>query len=230
MSIAEFAVQLIPSGDTVVGLGSGHAARMFLDALAQRLQGGELRIRGGIPTSVETECYARRLGIPLLTPEQCDTIDITVDGADEVDLQLNLIKGYGRSLVREKIIAEASNSYIILVGPEKLVSRLGERGILPVEIVPFAFHFCQKRLRELGLTPVLYQKDNKAFQSDNGNFILDCALPDFIDAGELERNVLAIPGVVGTGFFLNQADTVFIGVGDTMEFQEQRHRTGKDIP
>src|SRR5581483_1982295 len=135
MTIYERALEFVREGD-VVGLGSGRAATAFIQRLGARVQQG-LRVRG-VPTSRASEELARGLGIPLVSLEGAMPLALTVDGADEVDLDLNLIKGYGRALVREKVVAAASRKLVILVGPGKTVDRLGGRGKLPVEVLPFA--------------------------------------------------------------------------------------------
>jgi ribose 5-phosphate isomerase A len=140
-----------------------------------------------------------------------------VDGADEVDPNLDLIKGYGRAMVREKIVAASSRRLIILVGEEKLVPRLGTRGKLPVEVTPFALPLCERRLTELGCRPVADRRDGSLFVTDNGNHILDCQVDPIADALKLESDIRAIPGVVGTGLFLGMADTVL--VGDRSDFR-----------
>src|SRR5580693_2754263 len=145
--IAERAVAMIADG-SVAGLGTGQAATAFIHVLGERVRAG-LRVRG-VPTSLVSANLARDLGIPLTTFEEVDTIDVTVDGADEVDPHCNLIKGYGGALVREKIVAAASKKLIILVGPEKLVPVLGSRGKLPVEVLPFALTLCHRRMQALG--------------------------------------------------------------------------------
>ena len=135
----------------------------------------------------------------------------------------NLIKGYGRALVREKIVAAASRMLVILVGPGKTVPVLGTRGKLPVEVVPFALPLCRARLRDLGLSPVPYEADGKLFLSDNGNAILDCGVGPIIDPAAMESQILAIPGVVGTGLFLGMADRVLVG-DDQFGLIEERRR------
>ena len=152
------------------------------------------------------------------------TLAVTVDGADEVDPHLNLIKGYGRALVREKIVAAASRQLVILVGREKLVQTLGERQKLPVEIVPFALPLCRRRLYELGVQPVLYERDDHPFVSDNGNYILDCLINPVPNPAELECKICAIPGVVDTGLFLGMADIVLTG-DENFHLIEERRRT-----
>ncbi len=136
---------------------------------------------------------------------------LTVDGADEVDPHLDLIKGYGRALVREKIVASASRRLVILVGPGKEVPVLGSRGKLPIEVVPFAVPLCHERLKKLGCTAVLYEENGAAFVTDNGNHILDCAVAPILHPEQFEAHLRAIPGVVGTGLFLGMADTVLVG-------------------
>src|SRR5207245_10239217 len=125
---------------------------------------------------------AAEAGIPLVSLADAGVLDATVDGADEVDPNLDLIKGYGRALVREKIVAASSRRLIILVGEEKLVPRLGTRGKLPVEVIPFALPLCERRLGELGCRPVPYVREGELFRTDNGNHILDCQLEPIPDA------------------------------------------------
>ena len=149
MTIIERALELV-TDDSRVGLGSGHAAQAFVRALGERIRTGRLRVHG-VPTSEETASLSRQEGIPLLTLAEAGILDLTVDGADEVDPQLNLIKGYGRDMVREKIVAASSRRLIILVGDEKLVPQLGTHGKLPVEVVPFALPLCERRLRRTRL-------------------------------------------------------------------------------
>jgi len=208
MTIFEKALDLIPDGCTL-GLGSGRAAAEFTKLLAARARAG-FRVRC-VPTSRASGDLAAQLSVPLVSLEDAMPVDVTVDGADEVDPQLNLIKGFGRALVREKIVAAASKKLIILVGPGKLVARLGERGNLPVEVVPFGLPLCRQRLIELGCRPIPYAKDGTLFVTDNGNHILDCAIGPIADPARLEADMRAIPGVVGTGLFLGMADAVLIG-------------------
>jgi ribose 5-phosphate isomerase A len=206
-----------------IGLGSGRAARTFVKALGERLRNGRLRVHG-VPTSRETESLAVQEGIPLLTLAEANILDVTFDGADEVDPNLDLIKGYGRALVREKIVAASSRRLVILVGDEKLVPRLGSRGKLPVEVTPFALPLCERRLCELGCRPVLYLQGGGPFVTDNGNHILDCQIGPIADSARLENGIRAIPGVVGTGLFLGMADTVLVGNRNTFEMIQERKR------
>jgi ribose 5-phosphate isomerase A len=222
MTIYERAVEMIADGWRV-GLGSGRAAAAFVEALGERARSGQLRVQG-LPTSEQTAALARQAGVPLLTPAQAGTLDVTVDGADEVDPDLNLIKGYGRCLVREKIVAASSRRLVILVGREKLVQRLGEHGKLPVEVVPFGLALAERRLQELGLRPVAYRVEGELFVTDNGNHILDCGLGPVADPARLEQDVRGIPGVVGTGLFLGMADAVLVGHEHDFRFVEERRR------
>jgi ribose 5-phosphate isomerase A len=177
-----------------------------------------------VPTSEETARLARQEGVPLLTLAEAGILDVTVDGADEVDANLDLIKGYGRALVREKIVAASSRRLVILVGHEKLVPRLGSRGKLPVEVTPFALPLGERRLRELDCRPIPYRQGDGLFVTDNGNHILDCEIEPISDPVRLEMHIRAIPGVVGTGLFLGMAETVLIGQDDTFRLIEERRR------
>jgi ribose 5-phosphate isomerase A len=222
MTIVERAMELLTDG-TRIGLGSGHAAQAFVKALGERIRSGRLRVHG-VPTSEETASLCKQEDIPLLTLVEAGILDMTVDGADEVDPNLDLIKGYGRALVREKIVAASSRRLIILVGDEKLVPRLGSRGKLPVEVMPFALPLCERRLRELGCLPVPYFQGDGLFVTDNGNHIIDCQIDPIADATRLEMDIRAIPGAVGTGLFLGMADTVLVGDRNDLRMIEERQR------
>jgi ribose 5-phosphate isomerase A len=218
-AIALRALEFVPEGGAI-GLGTGRAATAFLHALAERVRGG-FRIRG-VPTSKASEDLAGQLGIPLTTFDEVETLDVDVDGADEVDPDLNLIKGYGGALVREKIVACAARRLVILVGEEKLVPALGSRGILPVEVVPFGLIPCMRRITGLGFLPQPRMHGGKLFLSDNGNYILDCRVPVLTQPAETERTVRAVPGVVATGLFLGMAHTVLIQRGDAVEVRQRK--------
>lgn len=217
--VAERALEFVPQGG-VVGLGSGRAATEFIRILGERVQQG-LQVRG-VPTSQASADLARQLGIPLVGLADIDSIDVDVDGADEVDPQGNLIKGLGGALLREKIVAAASQQVVIVVGPEKLVSVLGDRGVLPVEVVPFGISLCERRLTALGLPPRLRLRDNQPFVTDNGNHILDCQVRPIERPNELEAAIRSIPGVAGTGLFLGMTDTILIQSGDQVEVRRCR--------
>ncbi len=222
MSIIDRALQLV-ANDSLIGLGSGRAASAFVRALGERVRSGKLRLRG-VPTSEETAGLAREAGIPLIDLADAGILDITVDGADEVDTKLNLIKGYGRAMVREKIVAASSRKLVILVGTEKVVTHLGARGKLPVEIVPFALPLAERRLDDLGCRPTLWTVDGKTCRSDNGNYILDCDVEPIAEPLRLERDILSIPGVVGTGLFIDMADVVLVGTSGDFDLVDERRR------
>lgn len=222
MTIVERALELVPNGSRI-GLGSGRAAQAFVKTLGERLRQGSFRVHG-VPTSEETARLARQEDIPLLTLAEAGILDLTIDGADEVDANLDLIKGYGRAMVREKIVAASSRRLVILVGDEKLVPQLGTRGKLPVEVTPFALPLCERRLGELGCRPILYRQGNEPFVTDNGNHVLDCRIEPIPNAPRLEMDIRAIPGVVGTGLFLGMAETVLVGDRDSFQLLEEKRR------
>ena len=211
MTNSSRAASLVADGQ-VVGLGTGRAAAAFIQALAERVRGG-LRVRG-VPTSEASAILARELGITLVSLNEVEALDLTVDGADEVDPQLNLIKGYGGALVREKIVAAASRKLVILVGEEKLVPALGTRGKIPVEALPFGLAATSRHLLALGLKSQQRITDGKPLVTDNGNVILDCATGPIARPAELEAAIRAIPGVVGTGLFLGMAELVLVQRGE----------------
>ncbi|HLX64683.1 MAG TPA: ribose-5-phosphate isomerase RpiA [Planctomycetota bacterium] len=209
------ALELVSDGARI-GLGSGRASHAFIKALGARVQQG-LRVQG-VPTSVSSEHLALELSIPLIDLTEDIELDLTIDGADEVAPNLDLVKGWGGALVRERVVASASKRQIILVGPEKLVQTLGERGRIPVEVIPLAVGLVTRKLKKLGLAPKIRQKDGRDVVTDNGNVILDCAplkvISDGRAARELEARILEMAGVVDTGLFLGTAERVLIGNKD----------------
>jgi len=216
---AAAALEFVEPGQTL-GLGTGRAAEAFVRALGARVADG-LDVRG-VPTSQRTEALARELGITLLTLAEAERLDTTFDGADEVDPHLDVIKGYGGALVREKIVAASSDQLVILVGAEKLVEKLGDRGKLPVEVVAFGQALADRRLREIGCEPVLRRSDGAApYVTDNGNHILDCRVSAIDRPAQLEQQILAIPGVLGTGLFIGMADAVIVQDGDQVEVRRR---------
>jgi ribose 5-phosphate isomerase A len=218
MTNSEKALEMI-SENMVVGLGSGRAASAFVRALGQKVQGG-LPVKG-VPTSEATAALAKEVGIPLTTLAEAKVLDIDVDGADEVDPRLDLIKGLGGALLREKIVAASSRKVVILVGEEKLVPLLGSRGILPLEIVPFGLSFCRDTLEAMGYPSEPRMKDGKLFVTDNGNHILDCKVSTMPDGTWNERDLRSVPGVAATGLFLNMAHVVLVQHGDDVEVRER---------
>jgi ribose 5-phosphate isomerase A len=224
LTIYERALEMVPDG-SVIGLGSGRAAWAFVQLLGERISAGRLNVRG-VPASDATAHVAEQHGVPLVDLADAGELSLTVDGADEVDPNLDLIKGYGRALLREKVVAASSRQLIILVGQEKIVPRLATRGLIPIEVVPFAVPLCERRLRELRLSPVLWADNGKARLTDNGNNILDCETDPLSDPIQLEADIRAIPGVAGTGLFLGMADTVLIGNDRNFQLTAERRRTG----
>jgi ribose 5-phosphate isomerase A len=213
LAVARQAAGLVADG-AKVGLGTGRAAAAFVDELGARVRQG-LRIVG-TATSEATAKRAQALGISMIELDEDVVLDLTVDGADEVAPNLDLVKGWGGALVRERIVAAASRRQVILVGPEKLVQRLGQRGRIPVEVIPLARGLVARELRALGLTPtVRLGADGAPFHTDNGNLTLDCAprapLADGAAARTLESAILTVPGVVDTGLFLGTAERVLVG-------------------
>lgn len=214
---ARAALEWVRDGMTL-GLGTGRAASAFVEALGERVAEG-LSIRG-VPTSEATAELAQSLGIPLLRLEEAGMLDVTFDGADEVDDRLDLIKGYGAAMVREKIVAASSLQLVILIGEEKRVAQLGERGRLPIEVLPFGETLVKRELERLGLASERrLDAKSKTVITDNGNWILDAQLSPPLDARALEAAIVAIPGVLGTGFFLGMADAVIIGDGDKVDIR-----------
>ncbi len=203
------AAKLIEDG-MVLGIGTGTTAAQMIHALAQRIQEG-LSIRGAVPTSEATAELARKLGIPLTNLDTNPVLDLAIDGADEVDRQLRLIKGGGGALLREKIVASNAKRFIVIADETKQVARLGQTVPLPVEVIPFAVTPVRKRLEALGASAQMRQSGNEVFCTDNGNVILDCFFAQGIaDPEELETRIRSIVGVVESGLFLNMTEQAII--------------------
>jgi ribose 5-phosphate isomerase A len=216
LELAERALQLVPEGSRI-GLGTGHAALAFVHALGRRVSHG-FRVRG-VPTSEATAQLAKSLGIPLDTLDADEPLELTVDGADEVEEKtLNLIKGWGGALLRERVVAAASKRQVILVTKEKIVPRIGTRGKLPVEVLPFAEPLCRRRIRQLpfGLEPAVREEQGRPYVTDSGHWILDCALQPVSDPFALDRALRSIPGVIDTGLFLGTASLVLVAEGSVV--------------
>jgi ribose 5-phosphate isomerase A len=217
--LAKAALGYVKAGQTI-GLGTGRAASAFIRAVGT----SGLNIRG-VPTSSAAAELARSFKIKLVTLDNVPRLDADFDGADEVDSDLNMVKGRGGAMVREKVVATASRRRIFLVGDNKLVQRLGERGNLPVEVVPFAAPLALRAFAKLGLKPKVRLDDQRReFVSDNGNLVVDCGLTAIRDPTRLECNLLSIPGVVGTGLFLGIADIVLVIAGDGKITTRRRSR------
>lgn len=212
--LAQRALELIPNG-SVVGLGTGSAATAFIHALGARVRAGGLSVRG-IPTSDASDALARQLGIPIVRFEDVEHIDVCFDGADEVDPNGDLVKGWGGALLREKVVAGYAKKFVVLVGPEKLVPVLGTRDKVPVEVVPFALTPCVRHLTRMGFAVTPREKGDGLYVTDNGNFILDCRTGPIRDPHATDIALSAIPGVAGTGLFVRRAHVVMIQDGTTV--------------
>lgn len=207
---AEKAAEWIRDGMTL-GLGTGSTVRHLLDVIAERRGAGEWREVVGVPTSEDTARRSRALGIPLATLDERPEVDLTIDGADEVDPELWLVKGLGAALLREKIVAAASRELVIVADEGKLVERLGTRAPLPVEVDPFGAAIQPAFLRGLGAEPVLRVQSGEPVLTDGGNRIFDCRFSGGIDDPEaLERALLLRPGIVECGLFLGMASAAVI--------------------
>ena len=208
---AERALGWVESGMRL-GLGTGSTVAHFLDVLGERLRSGALARVVGVPTSVRTEQRARELGIPLAELHDAQPLDLTVDGADEVDPGLDLVKGLGGALLREKMVAQASRRLLIMVDDSKRVGRLGERAPLPVEVTRFGWRAHVGFLSELGCEPTLrLGGDGAPYLTDNGNHMLDCRCPLGMDnPGAVEDALRRRAGVVESGLFLGMATAVIV--------------------
>jgi ribose 5-phosphate isomerase A len=208
------AAKLVRDGD-IVGLGTGSTAYFAVVALGERVKAG-LKIVG-IPTSLKTGDLARQLGIPLTTLDEHPQIDITLDGADEVDPKLNLIKGGGGALLREKVIATASKKMVVVADSSKVVSVLGKFP-LPVEVISFARTVVENKIVALGASPKLRtQTDGSPYLTDNGNQILDCSFGKIADPAALALILSDTPGIVEHGLFIGLAKVALVGRGDRVE-------------
>lgn len=203
---AEAAIELVEDG-MVVGLGTGSTANHAIEGLGRKVAQG-LRIRG-VATSKNTEQLARKVGIPLVTLEEVEGVDLTIDGADEVDPRLDLIKGMGGALLREKIVAFASKEEVIIVDDSKLVDVLGTKSPLPVEVVPFGHSKTRSALESLGCKAAIKGGD-RPFVTDNGNLIYECRFDRIPDAELLEAEIHLVPGVVESGLFIDLATKVLV--------------------
>ncbi|MGE4275265.1 MAG: ribose-5-phosphate isomerase RpiA [Candidatus Methanomethylophilaceae archaeon] len=215
---AEKAVEDVEDGMTV-GLGTGSTAYYAILKVAELVKSGyKLRC---VATSVQTEEIAQGAGIEVLPLDAVESIDITIDGADEVDSNLQLVKGLGGALLREKIVAVASKSVVIIVDESKLVEKLGTRSPLPVEVLPFGESHTRRSLEKLGCEPVLRMRDGSPFVTDGGNHIYDCRFESIDSPFFLESRINTIPGVVENGLFLNIATKVVVATSDGIKINEK---------
>jgi ribose 5-phosphate isomerase A len=205
---AEKAVKYVEDG-MILGLGTGSTVRYTLLKLGELIKKG-MNIKG-IPTSMNTKKIAKEFNIPLTTIEDNPEIDLTIDGADEVDSELNLIKGGGGALTREKIVAYHSKREIIVIDETKVVKALGIDFPLPVEVVRYGWNATKKKLEEFGCNVELRKIMNNPYITDNSNYILDCEFDRIINPEQLEIDINNIPGVVENGLFIGLADDVIVG-------------------
>ena len=205
---AEKAVEYIED-DMIIGLGTGSTVEYALKKIGERIRDG-INIKG-IPTSLHTKKIAKNNKIPLTTLEEVDEIDLTIDGADEVDSDLNLIKGGGGALTREKIVAYHTKRVIIIIDETKVVKKLGIDFPLPVEVVKFGWKSTQKKLKEFGCNVEFRKIMEDPYITDNSNYIIDCEFERINDPEQLEVDINNIPGVVENGLFIGLADNIIVG-------------------
>lgn len=219
---AKVALGYVRSG-MMIGLGTGSTTRFFIDMLGEEIQKGSLSGIQAVPTSDATAEQARLLGIPLTTLSENSQLDLAVDGADEVDPKLNLIKGLGGALLREKVVEIHARKFIVVVDESKIVPRLGVRGPLPVEIIPFEAHAHVAWLNTLECqAKLLLEEDGSPVGTDNGNYLAYCWFSDGIpDPYMLARTLADRPGIVEHGLFLGMADTVVVAEVDGIKILER---------
>ncbi len=204
--VGEKAAEYVKDGMTV-GLGTGSTVKWTILKLGEMVADG-LRIRA-VPTSVSTEILAKEHNIPLIDFSEVTELDLTIDGADEIDPYFNLIKGGGGALLREKLVAAASKQFIVVADETKLVEKLGNFP-LPIEIVQFGWEITRNRIAKLGMKPTRRLKANEPFISDNGNLILDCRCGDIDNPADLHARIKSLVGVVETGLFIGMTETVIV--------------------
>lgn len=206
---ADDAVEMVQSG-MVVGLGSGSTSRHATLRLGEKLREGALDRIVAIPTSDDTARLAKQQGIPLSTLEEYRSLDLTIDGADEVDNNLDVIKGLGGCLLREKIVAFATKRLVIIVDESKLSTQLGLKSPVPVEVIRFGWRNTEAALARTGACTVLRMRDGSPYITDEGNYIIDCWYHGIEAPAELSAMLLAIPGTVEHGLFLGMVQTVVV--------------------
>ena len=217
---AEAAVEYVKDG-MIVGLGTGSTTEFAVKKLGEMVREG-LAIRG-IPTSDVTKKLAEDEGIPLMDFYETMYIDLTIDGADEIDTDLNMIKGGGAALLREKIVASASREEIIIVSGQKYVKQLGEFP-LPVEVIPFGWQVIFNQLETLGGSPDLRLQQRQPLRTDQGNFIIDCRFRQIIDAAQLEQRLNMLPGVVENGLFIGLCSRMILADGEKVIVKELKKK------
>ncbi len=218
----EYAADLVESG-MVIGLGTGSTAIFATRRIAQRLGSGDLRAITAVPTSLATEAAAIELAIPLTTLAERPRVDITIDGADEVNPDFNLIKGGGGAHLREKIVAQATERLVIVVDESKLSQQLGANWPVPVEVIPFNWESQAEYLRKLGGAPALRMAGEKPFLTDQGNIILDCDFGPIAEPAALDVRLNSRAGIVEHGLFIAMArDVVAAGAGGVRHLRQSK--------
>lgn len=199
----------------IVGLGSGSTAAYVIQEIGRQMLQDGLRVLG-VPTSNQAMMLGVRSGIPLTTLDEYPKLDLAIDGADQIDQKLDMIKGGGGAMTREKIVASAAKQFIVVADETKLVKKLGTNCRVPVEVLPFALALATADIKELGGKPLLREGKGKvgAVVTDNGNYIIDIDFGPIKDAKELNRRLRLIPGVLETGLFIEMADIVYLGKPD----------------
>jgi ribose 5-phosphate isomerase A len=199
--------------NSVVGLGTGSTTAYAIQYIGDRLQSGDLKNIRGIPTSFQAEVLAKKYGIPLTTLDAIDRMDIAIDGADEVDPNLNLIKGGGAAHTREKVVDSLADQFVVVVDSGKLVDKLGSSFLLPVEVLPMAINPVMRKIEQLGGKPELRMGVKKAGPviTDQGNMVIDVKFESIPDPADLEKTLNNIPGVLENGLFVGVADVVLVG-------------------
>lgn len=210
--VARVAAQQVESG-MILGLGSGSTAAILIEELGKRWQSGDLTEIKGVPTSFQASVLAQQYGIPLITLNEIDHMDLAIDGADEVDPALNLIKGGGACQTREKLVDTRARRFVVVVDETKMSPALGTNFALPVEVLPDAYRQVQEALRDMGSDPVLRMAVRKAgpVVTDQGNLIIDAKFDQIDDPASLEPAINNIPGVLENGLFVGVASEVLVG-------------------
>lgn len=216
------AVKHVKDGFTI-GLGSGNTVAYAIQEIGKRIQQRKLRVLG-VPTSHQAMMLAVHCGIPITTLNEHPQLDLTIDGADQIDRQLNLIKGMGGALTREKIVASAAKQFIVVADETKMAEKLGANCAVPVEVLPFALPTVMLKMQERSGKPVLREAKGKVgpVVTDNGNFIVDVDFGPINTPKKLDSQLKLIPGVIETGLFVEMADVVYVGTLTTVERLERR--------
>lgn len=216
------AVDFVQSG-MVLGLGTGSTAKFAVEEIGLRLKDGRLKDIVGIPSSIETEKRAREHGIPIITFDERQELDLTIDGADEVDPDLNLIKGGGGALLREKVLAQSSSRNVMIVDESKLTPVLGTHWPVPIEVIPFAWRPVANFLKSLGAEPVLRMENKEApYTTDQNNYIIDAHFGPISNPNELAIRLAQKAGVVECGLFLGTASEVIVATSHGIRYQKRK--------